>query len=130
MRRFHVGLLYGSSSRGGVSVMRAMIGLLAKGELLVMTPDGPRGPRHQAAPGIAQLAAVSGAPIVPCAAQTTRRKVLPSWDRMVLPLPFGRGIVVCCPPIEVPRDAWREALPSIADALTVAMERADRRCGG
>src|SRR5689334_20566130 len=34
------------------------------------TPDGPRGPRRQAALGVAQIAALSGAPILPCAAQT------------------------------------------------------------
>ncbi len=130
MRRFEVGLVHGSSSRGGSSVMRAMIGLLARGELIVMTPDGPRGPRHRAAPGVAQLAAVSGARILPCAAQTSRRKVLPSWDRMVLPLPFGRGVVVCSQPIEVPRGAWREAVPMITDALNRATERADRCCAG
>ena len=130
MRRFQVGLVHGSSSRGGASVMRAMIGLLSRGELIVITPDGPRGPRHRAAPGVAQLAAVTGARVLACAAQTSRRKVLPGWDRMVLPLPFGRGVVVCSQPIEVPRGAWREAIPLITEALDRATERADRCCAG
>lgn len=126
MRRFQVELVHGSSSRGGASVLRTLRTVLADGDIVVITPDGPRGPRHQAAPGVARLAAVSGARILPCAAQTTRRRVLSSWDRMVLPLPFGRGVVVCCPCIEVPREAWRDAVPLIADAINRATERADR----
>ena len=97
-------------------------------DLVVITPDGPRGPARRAAPGVAQLAALSGAPVLPCAAQTSRRWVLRSWDRMVVPKPFGRGVVVCGPLIQVPRTAWQEAVPTIGAALTAAAERADRLC--
>jgi len=129
MRRFGVAVVYGSSRRGGAAGVRAVLPLLARGEHLVMTPDGPRGPRRVAAPGVAQIAALSGVPVLPCAAQTSRRRVLRSWDRMVVPLPFGRGVLVCLPPISVPRDGWQEALPEIAAALTAAADRADRLCG-
>jgi hypothetical protein len=67
-------------------------------------------------------------PILPCAAQTTRHRVLRTWDRMVVPKPFGRGVVVCLPTIAVARGAWQEALPAIGAALTMAAERADRLC--
>jgi len=77
---------------------------------------------------VAQLAAASGAPVLPCAAQTTRRWVLPTWDSMVIPKPFGRGVVVCRAPIEVPRLCWQETLPLIAAALTEAATEADRLC--
>ena len=108
--------------------MRNLLGLLADGDHVAITPDGPRGPRRAAAPGVAQLAALSGAPVLPCAAQTTRHRVLPTWDSMVVPLPFGRGVVVCCPTIAVPRQAWQDAVPLIADAMNAAAARADRLC--
>jgi lysophospholipid acyltransferase (LPLAT)-like uncharacterized protein len=129
MRRFGVATVFGSSRRGGAAGMRAALPLLARGEHLVITPDGPRGPRRVAAAGVAQVAALSGAPVLPCAAQTSRRRVLRSWDRMVVPLPFGRGVLVCLPAISVPRDGWQDALPEIAAALTAAADRADRLCG-
>jgi lysophospholipid acyltransferase (LPLAT)-like uncharacterized protein len=128
MRRFGVAVVYGSSRRGGAAGVRAALPPLARGEHLVMTPDGPRGPRRVAAPGVAQIAALAGVPVLPCAAQTSRRRVLRTWDRMVVPLPFGRGVLVCLPPISVPRDGWQEALPEIAAALTAAADRADRLC--
>jgi hypothetical protein len=129
MRRFGVGLVFGSSRRGGAASLRTALPLLARGEHLIMTPDGPRGPRRVAAPGVAQIAALARVPVLPCAAQTSRRRVLRSWDRMVVPLPFGRGVLVCLPPIAVARESWEAAVPRIAAALTAAADRADRLCG-
>ncbi len=134
MRRFHLHLVHGSTSvpgkqRGGMAAQKRLLGLLRQGDHVAITPDGPRGPRRIAAPGVAQLAALAGVPVLPCAAQTTRRHVLPSWDRMVLPLPFGRGVIVVGAAIHVPEDDWASALPVIEAALTHAAERADALCG-
>jgi lysophospholipid acyltransferase (LPLAT)-like uncharacterized protein len=129
VRRFGVEVVFGSSSRGGAASTRDLLRLLAGGDQIGITPDGPRGPRRQAADGIALVAALSGVPILPCAAQTTRRWTLRSWDRMVIPRPFGRGIIVCGPPIDVDRRSWRDAMPAIETALTDAADRADRLCG-
>jgi lysophospholipid acyltransferase (LPLAT)-like uncharacterized protein len=126
--RFSLNVVLGSSTRGGAKSLRLLLNLLASGDHIAITPDGPRGPRRVAAAGVAQLAALSGAPILPCAAQTTRHWVLRTWDRMVVPRPFGRGVVVCLPTIAVGRDAWQDALPAIRTALTAAAERADRLC--
>ena len=68
VRRYGVGLVHASTSRGGAAGLRTMLRLLAAGDMVVMTPDGPRGPRRVAAPGVAQLAALSGRPVLPCAA--------------------------------------------------------------
>ena len=134
LRRFRVGVLHGSTSngrpdRGGAAGLRQMLARLGAGELIVLTPDGPRGPRRVAAPGVAHLAALAGVPVLPCAAQTNRRHVLArSWDRMVLPLPWGRGVIVCGAPIAVARDRVEEALGLIAAALSDAADRADALC--
>jgi lysophospholipid acyltransferase (LPLAT)-like uncharacterized protein len=131
--RFRVEIMHGSTSRngqdrGGAAGMRQMLAALAGGDHVVITPDGPRGPRRKAATGVAQLAAVSGAAVLPASAQTTNKIVLRSWDRMVLPLPFGRGAIVCQPSLVVPRDGAAAALPAIEAALTEAADRADRFC--
>jgi lysophospholipid acyltransferase (LPLAT)-like uncharacterized protein len=133
VRRFALDILYGSTlrdgrDRGGASVARSMLGLLASGDHVAITPDGPRGPRRVAAQGVAELAAMSGVRVLPCSGQTTRRKTLRSWDRMVVPLPFGRGVIVCGPAIDVARDSGMAMLPAIAAALTAAADEADRLC--
>ncbi len=133
VRRFTVQVVYGSTDRnrqdrGGAAGARTLLGALEAGGIVVITPDGPRGPRRVAALGVAQLAAHSGAPVLPCAAQTSRRWTLPSWDRMVLPLPFGRGAIVCGAPIVVPCDGAEAALPHITAAITAAVDEADALC--
>lgn len=138
VRRFGVRVVHGSSSKdgsardlsnkGGAAGIRALLSVLEAGEHVLITPDGPRGPARRAASGVAQLAGLSGRPVLPVGAQTSRRRILPTWDRMVVPLPFGRGVIVCGPPIVVGRDGWEAALPAIEAALTAAADEADRLC--
>jgi lysophospholipid acyltransferase (LPLAT)-like uncharacterized protein len=131
MDGFGCDLVYGSTAKGtaqkgGAAGMRALLAVLAAGDQVVITPDGPRGPAHQVARGVAQLAALAGVPIIPCAAQSSRRRLLPTWDRMILPLPWARGVLVCGAPILVPRDGWDQSLPGIQAALTDAARLADQ----
>jgi lysophospholipid acyltransferase (LPLAT)-like uncharacterized protein len=128
VRRFGILPILGSSSRGGAAGLYNLLAVLRRGHMIGITPDGPRGPRREAAFGVAQLAALSGVPVVPLAARTSRRIELNTWDRMPVPLPFGRGVVICGPAIRVPRHGWRDAIPSITDALNQAAHRAEALC--
>ena len=128
IRRFGIEPVLGSYSRGGASGLRQLVRLLRRGAMVGITPDGPRGPRRVAQPGIAQLAALAGVPVLPCAARTSRRIVLNTWDRMPIPLPFGRGVVVCGPAIVVPRDSWHDAIPAIIAGMNRATDRAEQLC--
>ncbi|WP_428485669.1 lysophospholipid acyltransferase family protein [Rhodopila sp.] len=128
VQRFGILPILGSSSRGGAAGLRNMLAVLRRGDLIGITPDGPRGPRRQAAFGALQLAALSGVPIVPLAARTSQRMRLDTWDRMPVPLPFGRGVMVCGPAISVPRHGWRDAVPAVTDALNQAADRAEALC--
>lgn len=125
VRILGVGLVSASSSKGGVAGMQELVRSVTGGAHAGITPDGPRGPARQAAAGVAALAGLTGAKILPCGAATSRFITLrKSWDGMRIPLPFGRLVLVCGAPIEVPRDAWRATLPEIEDALNNAQERA------
>ena len=128
VRRFGIMPILGSSSKGGAAGLRNLLAVLKQGDLIGITPDGPRGPRRQAAFGVAQLAALSGVPVVPLAARTSRRIQLNTWDRMKVPLPFGRGVMVCGPAINVSRHDWKDAVPTITDALNQAADRARALC--
>lgn len=126
VRRFGIRPILGSSTRGGAAGLRNLLAVLRQGDLIGITPDGPKGPRRQSASGIAQLAALSGVPIIPLAARTSWHIQLHTWDQMPVPLPFGRGVMVCGPPIGVPRIGWKDAVPAITDALNAAAARANQ----
>jgi lysophospholipid acyltransferase (LPLAT)-like uncharacterized protein len=133
VRRFGVDAIHGSTgrrgeSKGGAASLRTMLAALARGDMIAMAPDGPRGPRRHAAPGALQLAALAGVPILPVAARTSRRIQLKSWDRMAIPLPFGRAVAVFGPAIVVPRDAWKDAMPALDAGLRDVADRAERLC--
>ena len=126
VRRFGIEVAPRSSSRGGAAAVRSLVALLEHGSHIGIRPDGPRGPRRQAALGVAQIAALSGAPILPCAAQTSHKWMLKSWDQMVIPKPFGRAVIVCRSPIYIGRTSWRDAVPDIEAALYQASRMATR----
>ena len=94
----------GSTRRGGSAALRRMLKQLEAGECVGITPDGPRGPATVASVGIVNLARLAGAPIVPVVFATSYRKILNSWDRFNLALPFGRGVFVWGEPIEIASD--------------------------
>jgi lysophospholipid acyltransferase (LPLAT)-like uncharacterized protein len=119
-----IGLVSGSSSRGGAAGLRGLLKALATGMNVGLTPDGPRGPRRVSAPGVAQLAALSGSRILPCGAVMSHVKTLRSWDQMRLPLPFGRGVLVCGAPISVAREDWQSSVATVTEALNAAMDQA------
>ena len=129
VRPFGIDVVHASSSKGGVAGLRGLARILSDGGVAVITPDGPRGPARVAAPGVAQLAALTGVPVLPCAAASTRMRLAGSWDRMRFPLPFGRGFAVVGAPVSVPRDDAEAALPAIAAALSDACARADAMAG-
>ena len=74
--RFGIGTIAGSSSNGGAAAVRTMVKTLKGGDPVVVTPDGPRGPRMRASAGLVVTARLSGAPIVPVTYSTTRGRVL------------------------------------------------------
>jgi lysophospholipid acyltransferase (LPLAT)-like uncharacterized protein len=65
--RFGLDAVRGSSTRGGADAFRKLIRLGRSGYNLVLTPDGPKGPRQIAKVGVVQLARATGLPIVPMA---------------------------------------------------------------
>ncbi len=141
MARFGVRAIHGSTAHrkpgstrsrntGGAAALRGLIAALAAGDAVVITPDGPRGPARVAAPGVAQLSAITGAPVIAVAGAVRHRLILRSWDRLMLPLPFGRGVLVCAPEIRADDAAEDAALARIAASLTEAADRADMLCLG
>ena len=81
--------IFGSSTRGGAAAFIQLARLLKDGEVVGITPDGPKGPRMRANSGVVSLAKVAGAPIVPLTFSSSFSHVFGSWDRFVLPLPFS-----------------------------------------
>ncbi|MCY3822513.1 MAG: lysophospholipid acyltransferase family protein [Nitrospinae bacterium] len=110
MSRLNTHCVRGSSSvldgrdKGGAAAVRQMIRVAKKGEhQLVITPDGPKGPPQKVKMGVITLASLTGYPICPVAFAASRFFTIPTWDKTIFPLPFGRIAACCGEPLEVPR---------------------------
>jgi lysophospholipid acyltransferase (LPLAT)-like uncharacterized protein len=113
--RFGIQAVRGSSSRGGTSAMLAAVRAACDDKVdLVITPDGPRGPRYQLQPGILRLAQSTHRPIVAVTYRLTWKRELRSWDRFHIPLPFSACHLMTSEPILVPEGASEEQLETIA----------------
>jgi len=83
----------GSSTRGGEAGVRGMLAWAGRDRHIAVTPDGPRGPAEQVKPGALYLAERTGRRMVPIAMAAHPVRLLRSWDRFRVPLPFARVLV-------------------------------------
>lgn len=81
----------GSGTYTGLRAVRGAHQAIAKdGISPAVTPDGPKGPRFKFKPGAIFAAQISGKPVVPMAFAAQPACVLKTWDKFVIPVPFGR----------------------------------------
>lgn len=121
------------SRRGGSGPTRQVLRLLQQGKCVGITPDGPRGPRMRLRGGMITIAAMAQVPIVPVAYSASRRRLLRSWDRFVLPLPFSRMVCLWGEPIAPPprgdAQAFERVRQEVEARITELTNECDRRCG-
>lgn len=87
---FGLRTIYGSTSDGGISVLREGVRVLRKGGFSVcLSPDGPGGPSLRVQDGALYFAKMSGAPIIPVCFSASRARLQKRWDRYLVALPFG-----------------------------------------
>jgi lysophospholipid acyltransferase (LPLAT)-like uncharacterized protein len=110
IRRLGFGHVRGSSTRGGARAIMELVEKVRAGYDLGLTVDGPRGPRHIVKPGVAEIAKVTGSPILPITTASHRHRTFSSWDAFQLPHLFSRVVVRYGAPIYVAPDADRDAL--------------------
>jgi len=110
VRCFGIEAVRGSSSRAGLQALHELERVLEHGGVVGLTVDGPKGPRRKAKPGVAMLSARSGVPIIPVAFTARPGWRLGTWDKLVVPKPFGRIVQACGQLIPPPESGSREAI--------------------
>ena len=89
MRIFNFDTIRGSSTRGGAKVLMQGLRALGEGYDIGITPDGPKGPRYSIGDGIVVMAQKRNAKVVIFNCIPSSFWQLSSWDRFVIPKPFG-----------------------------------------
>ena len=123
LRRVGVSSVRGSTKHGGASAVRQMM-TTAKDKHIVITPDGPRGPRRKMQSGIVFLASHSGRAIVPTAYACIRSwRIKGSWTDLMMPKPFTKIFLVAGEPVEVPPNLSREEVARYTALVQDEMDR-------
>jgi lysophospholipid acyltransferase (LPLAT)-like uncharacterized protein len=125
-------IVWGSTDkREGIQALRKVLDGLRSGQSFAFTPDGPKGPRHQAHPGAIYLASKAPTVVLPLSVAASQAWYLPTWDRYMIPKPFARIHVHIGEPLEVPQNLSKEQTAHwqeiIAERINAADEEAQRR---
>lgn len=125
-----MGMVEGSTNRGGVDAVRKLVGENVPWRHLAVTPDGPRGPRRVVQPGLVYVASRTGMLIAPIGVGYRRPWRAGSWDRFAVPKPFSVARCVTAEPLAVPPglrtadlEAYRLRVQAEMDRVNTLAER-------
>ncbi len=107
--RLGFSLIRGSSSKGSVGVIDEMRKSLESGEIVAVTPDGPKGPIGSFKFGLLRLASSNRTPLVFADISYASSWKLRSWDRFEIPKPFSKATITLHQ-IELPAFGTEEEL--------------------
>lgn len=123
LENLHYEVIRGSSRRGNIGALKAMIRFLKAGYSLGFGIDGPVGPIYKVKPGMTHMAQRCGIAIVPVGSAFSRRWVAQkAWDRYEIPKPFSKAVFYLGQPLYIAKDADLEASNQALEAAIQAAE--------
>ncbi|MDD3506727.1 MAG: lysophospholipid acyltransferase family protein [Sulfurimonas sp.] len=114
---FGIDTISGSTNRNATRVLMQGIKALKEGYDIGITPDGPKGPRHEVADGIIAMAQKAKIKIVLVEIKPTKYWQLKSWDKFTIPKPFGTLNYYSTLPIDISSMDIQEAKNFIKKGL-------------
>ncbi|WP_254511148.1 lysophospholipid acyltransferase family protein [Anatilimnocola floriformis] len=118
-----LGVIRGSTTRGGCQAVHSMIQECGSNNNIVVTPDGPRGPRRQMQSGAVWVSSTTGIPVVLLGIGYSRAWRANSWDRFAVPVPGSHICAVASAPVCIPPDLDRAGLEHWRLHLEAELER-------
>lgn len=120
---YHV--VRGSSSRGAVGGMLALIKASKQGFHASLAVDGPRGPRFVCKPGIVRLCQKAGIPLLPAGVAVSNAYFFKkSWNKTFFPLPFSRQVFFFGKPVYFGPEKDPQSLEAYCREVEAALHRA------
>ncbi len=126
--KFGISTIAGSTRRKGAEALLEIIKKSRQGATIGITPDGPRGPEKHVSEGTIAAAHLAKADLLPVTYITSHHKILNTWDKFLLPLPFGKGVFMWGKPIPYPksREEFLSSNKSLAHHLDALQKSAQK----
>jgi hypothetical protein len=131
LRRWGYGLIRGSTRKGGKAVVQKMADVFKNAGIIAVTNDGPKGPPRIAKAGSTGLALKYNVQIITITGSATKFWQMKSWDRSMLPKPFGTIHIIVSPPLDISEkpDTADEEVKLLSDFMNQYQDEADRLTG-
>ena len=111
LNRFGIENISGSTNENPRSAAVKLLRELKNDASIAIIPDGPRGPSMTMTMSPIYYAKTTGKPVIGLTYSIAKSKILnKSWDRMLIPLPFHKGIVAVTKPFFIPKNSSKEDL--------------------
>ena len=125
------GLIRGSTRKGGKAVVQKMAAVFKSAGVVAVTNDGPKGPPRIAKAGSTGLALKYNVQIITITGSATKYWQMKSWDRFMLPKPFGKIQLIVSPPLNITEElkTAEEEVQHISDFMNQYQDEADRLTG-
>ena len=106
-----------NKNKGSLKALRQIIKSLNDNISIGISPDGPKGPRHEVSDGIIHIARLSEKEIIPVGIGFKKKWILNTWDRFIIPKVFNEICFVWGKPIKVSKNS-RQSLKLKKDLET------------
>lgn len=113
LKKWDYNVVRGSSSTGGDVALGIMVDYARNKYSIAITPDGPRGPRHNFKAGAVITAKKAKVPVVLAGVAFRKKKTLNNWDKFEIPYFFTTARIVYSEPIYVDDNFTYEETSSI-----------------
>ena len=131
LKHWGYSLIRGSTRQGGKAVVQKMADVFKNGGIVAVTNDGPKGPPKIAKAGSAGLAIKYNVNMITITGSATKYWQIKSWDKFMLPKPFGRIDILVAPPlqIDIPPANNEEEIKLLSDYMNHYQDEVDRMTG-
>ena len=131
LRRWGYGLIRGSTSKGGKAVVQEMAEVFKNAGIIAVTNDGPKGPPRIAKAGSTGVAIKYNVQIITITGSATKYWQMNSWDRLMLPKPFGTIQLIVSPPLNIfdKLENTNEDVKVLSNFLNHYQDEADKLTG-
>ena len=131
LRMWGYGLIRGSTKKGGKIVVQKMAEVFQNSGIVAVTNDGPKGPPRIAKAGSTSTAIKYNVQIITITGSATKYWEMKSWDRFMLPKPFGKIQLIVSPPLDISNkpDTAKEEVKFLSDFMNKYQDEADKLMG-
>ena len=132
LKKWGYRLIRGSTHKGGKAVVQKMAEVFkSKGGIVAVTNDSPKGPPRIAKAGSTSLALKYNVQIITITGSATKYWQIKSWDRFMLPKPFGKIQLIISPPLDITEKSKtpEEEVQLLSDFMNQYQDEADKLTG-